>query len=223
MKSLPFTTHDESLDRDLLALLPAVEAACEGTDAAHDLAHVVRVTRTTITLCQHEHVAPRISVTAAWLHELFNYPKGHPDSKRSGEVCADRAHELLSMHRWDAKTIEHVRYAIAVHPFSLGITPTTIDAMLLQDADRLDAIGAIGAARCFATSATMGRPFYNLEDPRGENRPLDDKNFALDHFAVKLFKIPGVLHTATARALAEERTAFLRAFEAQLSREIEGG
>ncbi|MBL8677756.1 MAG: hydrolase [Myxococcales bacterium] len=180
------------------------------------------MTRTAITLCQRERVAPRVAVTSAWLHELFNYPKGHPDSKRSGEVCGERARDLLRDHRWNDATIDSVGYAIAVHPFSLGITPTTIDAKILQDADRLDAIGAIGAARCFATSASMGRPFYNLEDPRGASRPLDDKNFALDHFAVKLFKIPGVLHTDAARAIAEARTAFLRAFEAQLLREIEG-
>jgi uncharacterized protein len=220
--SLPFSTSDAALDRALEALAPDVERACEGADAAHDLLHVVRVTRTAVALCQRESVAPRVAVTAAWLHELFNYPKGHPDSKRSGEVCAERAQTLLLSHGWEQATVESIRYAIAVHPFSLGITPTTIDAKILQDSDRLDSIGAIGAARCFATSAAMGRPFYHLDDPRAEARPLEDKQYALDHFAAKLFKISGVLHTESARKIAEGRAAFLSAFEAQLLREIDG-
>lgn len=215
-------TGDPDLDRALAALAPAVRAACEGADAAHDLLHVERVTRSAITLCARESVAPTVAVTAAWLHELFNYPKGHPDSKRSGEVCGERAAALLREHRWSDSAIESVRYAIAVHPFSLGITPTTLDAKILQDADRLDSIGAIGVARCFATCSAMGRPFYNGDDPWAEARPLDDKLWGLDHFAVKLEKIAGVLHTESARAIARERTAFLEAFCDRLRHEING-
>jgi len=215
-------TGDPSLDAALAALAPPVLAACEGADPAHDLLHVQRVTRTAIHLCQRESVAPRVPVTAAWLHELFNYPKDHPDSKRSGEVCAERAAKLLREHRWSAPVIEAVRYAIAVHPFSLAIMPTTIEAKILQDADRLDSIGAVGVARCFATCAAMGRPFYHPDDPWAERRPLDDKLWGLDHFALKLERIAGVLHTESARALARERTEFLRAFCERLRAEIEG-
>lgn len=215
-------TGDTTLDADLRALGPAVIAACEGADSAHDLLHVLRVTKTAARLCELERVAPRVSVTAAFLHELFNYPKGHPDSKRSGEVCAERAAELLRAFHWSAPEVEAVRYAIAVHPFSLGITPTTIEAKLLQDADRIDSIGAVGVARCFATCASMGRPFYHPEDPWAEHRALDDKLWGLDHFAVKLDKIPSVLHTESARAMARERAQFLRAFYDRLRAEIEG-
>ncbi|MFO0561114.1 MAG: HD domain-containing protein [Polyangiales bacterium] len=220
--STNLNTGDPSLDADLAALAPAVCAACEGADAAHDLLHVQRVTRTAIRLCQRESVAPRVPVTAAWLHELFNYPKGHPDSKRSGEVCAEHAAELLRAHRWSEPVVEAVRYAIAVHPFSLAITPTTLEAKILQDADRLDSIGAVGVARCFATCASMGRPFYHPEDPWAVGRPLDDKLWGLDHFALKLERIASVLHTESARAMAHERTLFLRTFCDRLRAEIDG-
>jgi uncharacterized protein len=220
--TIHLNTGDPTLDDDLRALAPAVRAACEGADPAHDQLHVVRVTRTAVALCQRESQPPRVAVTAAWLHELFNYPKGHPDSKRSGEVCGERAAELLRSHGWSTDSIDAVRYAIAVHPFSLGITPTTTDAKILQDADRLDSIGAIGVARCFATCASMGRPFYELDDPWAAQRSLDDKLWGLDHFALKLSRIASVLHTDAARAIAAERTAFLQAFTDRLRREIDG-
>jgi uncharacterized protein len=91
---------------------------------------------------------------------------------------------------------------------------------VLQDADRLDAIGAIGVARCFATGAVMRQPFYHPEDPFPSSRELDDKRWSLDHFYRKLLRIPATLHTATARKLAEERARFMEAFLAQLAREI---
>ena len=87
-------------------------------------------------------------------------------------------------------------------------------------ADRLDAIGAIGVARCMATCADMKRPFYAPEDPFCRSREPDDKQWGIDHFYKKLFRIPERLHTATARALPEERTQAMRAFLAQLEREI---
>ena len=92
--------------------------------------------------------------------------------------------------------------------------------MILQDADRLDAIGAIGVARCMATCAEMGRPFYHEQDPFCLERPPEDRRWGLDHFETKLLRIPQALHTARARAIAGERVAFMRGFLTQLEREI---
>ncbi len=223
MDPLPFSTGDGALDASLRALWPTVLAASEGADSAHDAQHVARVARNALTVCAGEGLDPRPAVTAAMLHELFSYPKGHPDSRRSGEVCAERAAALLDAHGWDSAVIFTVRHAIAVHPFSLGVTPEDPSARVLQDADRLDAIGAVGIARCFATCAAMGRPFYDLADPWAERRALDDKRWGVDHFARKLLTLEAGMHTATARALASERTAFLRSFLAQFSREIAEG
>ena len=83
--------------------------------------------------------------------------------------------------------------------------PETIEGKVLQDADRLDAIGAIGIARCFATCAEMRVPFYNPDDPFCGVREPDDKRWGLDHFYRKLLRIPDGLHTATARAIAKDR------------------
>ena len=161
-----------------------------------------------------------VVVAAALCHELFNYPKDHPESARSGEVCADHARALLAELAWDRGTIDRVCQAIRVHSFSAGLPAETLEDKVLQDADRLDAIGAIGVARCFATSATMKRPFYATTDPLCRARVPDDKQFALDHYYKKLARIPERLHTARAKALAVPRMRFLHDFVAQLGAEI---
>lgn len=192
-------------------------------DAAHDHLHVLRVTANARRIARGEGADEAICVAAALLHELFNYPKGHPDSARSGEVCAEHARAVLVDEGAAPAFVEAVTYAIRVHPFSLGVVPETLEARVLQDADRLDAIGAIGVARCFATCATMKGAFYDPADPFGLDRPLDDKRFAVDHFARKLFGLADAMHTATGRRLAEERNAFMRAYLDALGREIDLG
>jgi len=191
-----------------------------GVEPAHDALHVERVMASARRIAEAEGADADVCVIAALLHELFNYPKNHPESARSGDVCAEHAIALLREHGWDEAFSERVAYCIRVHSFSRGIVPETLEAKVLQDADRLDAIGAIGIARCFATSADMKRPFYAPDDPFCRAREPDDKEWGIDHFYKKLLRIGDGLHTATARALAAERIAFMRAYLDQLEREV---
>jgi uncharacterized protein len=193
-------------------LVSIARTRCADADPAHDWLHVCRVMANARTLARAEHADEEICVTAALLHELFNYPKGHPESRRSGEVCAQHARDVLMQHRWAQERVEAVCYAIAVHPFSLGVMPATLEGKVLQDADRLDAIGAIGIARCFATCADMKRPFYNPDDPLCTTREPDDKLWGVDHFYKKLLKLEAIMHTSTARTMAHERTRFMQEF-----------
>ena len=194
--------------------------ATEGAEPAHDWLHVQRVVANARRIAEAEGADRELVEAAALLHELFNYPKGHPESHLSGEVCAEKALSVLRGEGWDEARAEAVAYAIRVHPFSRGIVPETLEAKVLQDADRLDSIGAIGIARCFASCAEMERPFYSPEDPFCDARAPDDKAFGLDHFYRKLLRIPAHLNTATGRAMAEERVRFIEAFLAQLRREL---
>jgi uncharacterized protein len=91
---------------------------------------------------------------------------------------------------------------------------------VLQDADRLDAIGAVGIARCFATCADMGGAFYAEDDPMCRNREPNDKAYAVDHFRRKLLVLEERMHTRAAKRIAKERSAFLRVFLEQLENEI---
>ncbi len=195
-------------------------ARIAGAEPAHDALHVARVMASARQIAAAEGADVEVCVTAALLHELFNYPKNHPESSRSGDVCAEHAATLLAEHGFDDAFINRVAYCIRVHSFSRGIFPETLEAKVLQDADRLDAIGAIGIARCFATSADMKRPFYAPDDPFCRTRAPDDKQWGIDHFYRKLLRIGDGLHTATARAIAGERITFMRAFLDQLEREV---
>ena len=195
-------------------------AACDGADSAHDWQHVLRVAENARTIGLAEGARLEVVIAAALLHELFNHPKDHPDSARSGDVCAEHATELLRAEGWSDELVEPIAYAIRVHGFSRGISPTTLEARVLQDADRLDAIGAIGIARCFATCAVMKRPLYDPDDPFCERRSPDDKLWGLDHFHRKLLRIGDGLHTAAARRLAADRTAFMHAYLDALRREV---
>ncbi len=212
-----------STNSGLYVRLDAVAAEAsqaQSADPAHDILHVRRVARTAHILAQAEGANEMVVVCAAVLHELFSYPKNDPRSPQSGQECAKRAARVLETEGAGEDVRNAVAYCIAVHPFSLSVLPDTLEARVLQDADRLDAIGAVGIARCFSSGAVMGRPFYEETDPFCLDRAPDDKEYTLDHFFRKLFKLESGFHTQAARELAHERTNFLREYLNQFANEI---
>src|SRR6185436_7645245 len=108
--------------------------------------------------------------------------------------------------------VDPICSAIRDHAFSKGVVPDALESKVLQDADRLDAVGAIGLARMWATCADMKRPFYAPDDPFCEARAPDDKSWGLDHVYKKLLAVPERLSLDTSRRIAAERVAFIRAF-----------
>jgi uncharacterized protein len=201
------------------------EAARERTasdDPAHDWLHVERVADSVRIIAATEGADLVVSATAALLHELVSLPKGHPEAHRSGEQCALVAGHLLGRLEASEELVARVATCIEEHPFSRGATPTTLESAVLQDADRLDAVGAIGIARCLATSGLLGRPFYSETDPFCRAREPDDHRWAIDHFYRKLLRIPDRLHTAAARQLAEPRIAAMQSWLATLEVELGG-
>jgi uncharacterized protein len=110
-----------------------------------------------------------------------------------------------------ASRAEAVAAAVASHSWSGGETPASLEAEVVQDADRLEAIGAIGIARVFATGASFGAGLWHPEDPWAGDRALDDKAWSLDHFEKKLLKLAAGMKTGAGRRLAEGRqTTLLR-------------
>ncbi len=220
---VPVPVQTGALDGRLRA---AAREAAAGRDPAHDYEHVLRVERSAAAIAADEGADARVVRLAALLHELVCLPKDHPESPLAGERAAERAAALLRAEEVDEPTVARVAYAIRVHPFSRGVAPETLEARVLQDADRLDAIGAVGIARCFATGGALGASLYHPEDPfarrRGEGG-LDDKRFSVDHFQRKLLKLEAGLHTATARRLAAARVRFMTAYLEQLEREVGEG
>ena len=106
------------------------------------------------------------------------------------------------------------------HSFSANIAPRTLEARALQDADRLEALGAIGLARVFSIAGQLGSSLFNGEDPFAKNRPLDDRRYAVDHFEVKLLRLPETMQTTAGRNMAEERADVMRSFLRSLASEL---
>jgi uncharacterized protein len=129
---------------------------------------------------------------------------------------------LLQSLNWNAEHIDIVADAIRTHSYSAGLTPTSIEGRILQDADRLDALGYTGIARCFYTAGRMNSQLYNADDPTASSRPLDDRSYALDHFPEKLLKLAANFTTATGQALATSRAQTLQSFYQGMLAEIAG-
>lgn len=193
-------------------------------DAAHDLGHIARVRQLAGHIAQgFSGVDLEALDIAAILHDLVNLPKDAPDRARASRLSAERAAGWLSRQGWPAERIAITAHAIEAHSFSAGIAPRIPEAMILQDADRLEALGAIGLARMFAVSGALGRALFDPVDPLARNRALDDGAFALDHLETKLFRLAATMQTEEGRAMAAERVEFLRAFRGRLLDEIAQG
>jgi len=188
-------------------------------DAAHDLEHVRRVVRTAMSLAVPEGADPDIVFAAAWLHDCVAVPKDSPDRSKASRFAAAAASEFLAAAGWESRQIPFIHHAIEAHSFSAGIEPITPDARVVQDADRLDALGAHGLARCIATGASMGTGLVHPTDPWAVNRALDDVKWSVDHFFAKLFKLPAMMRTAAGRAEADRRSEVLKVFLRGLARE----
>ncbi|MBK8792160.1 MAG: HD domain-containing protein [Holophaga sp.] len=192
----------------------------EARDGAHDLSHALRVAHNAYLLALEAQADSECCVAAALLHDLVYLPKNHPDSPRTGALGAELARTwCLEIPELAAKA-EAIVAAIATHSFSSGAQAVSLEGAVLQDADRLEAIGAIGLARCFATGGAMGAALWHAEDPWGANRALDDKRFSLDHFELKLLKLAAAMNTEAGRRLAEARHRVLTTFLAALREEL---
>lgn len=193
--------------------LVAIATADNQDDGAHDVNHLHRVWRIAQKLLAEYPQADAMAVQAAcYLHDIVNLPKNHPERSRASRLAARIACERLAAAGFPADKLDGVAHAIEAHSFSASIAPTTVEATIVQDADRLDALGAVGLARLFYTAGRMGSAFAHAADPLGAHRELDDSAFALDHIELKLAKLPGSMQTAAARQLGEIRLGWLRGF-----------
>ena len=203
------------------------QAQCESfiaenmkTDLAHDLLHVKRVVKLATLIAKKEKAELNVVLPAAWLHDCVSYPKNHPLRSQSSLHAADKAIQFLSSIEYPKQYLDAIHHAIAAHSYSGGLIANTLEAKIVQDADRLDAIGAIGIARCIQVSSQLKRPLYAPEDAFSEQRTLDDQGFTLDHFYTKLLKLASLMHTQTAQDIAAQRTQFMESYLQQLALEI---
>ena len=187
-------------------------AAGDG-DGAHDINHLHRVWgNARRLLADHPEADALVVLAACYLHDLVNLPKNHPDRHLASRQAAQLARTQLAALDFPAALLPGVAHAIETHSFSAALTPETIEAAIVQDADRLDALGAVGLARMFYTAGRMGSALAHDTDPAGLDRQLDDKTYSLDHITVKLATLPATMRTPAGRRVGEERLRQLHAF-----------
>ncbi len=189
-------------------------------DSAHDFQHTMRVYKNAQKICKKEKANEKLVLCAALLHDIVSYPKSDKRSKTSSIESAKKSKKILEKLDFTKKEITIISDAIHDHSFSQNKIPKTIEGKILQDADRLDALGAIGIARVFATGGSLKRPFYNIDDPFCKRRIPDDHTWTVDHFFAKLFKLESLMNTKSGKAEAKKRTRVLTKFLNQLKQEL---
>lgn len=184
-----------------LPRLIALATSAAEDDGAHDINHLHRVWRVAQTLLDaHPEADALVVLAGCYLHDTVNVPKDHPDRAKASQMAARLARQMLTDAGFPVDKLDAVAHAI--------------EAQIVQDADRMDAVGAVGLARMFYTAGRMGSALAHPDDPLASARELDDTAFSLDHIEVKLARLPAMMNTAAARRLGEERVAWLRAFRA---------
>ena len=189
-------------------------------DPAHDFEHVMRVYNNAQKIAKQENANQKLVLSAVLLHDIVSYPKSNKRSKLSSLESANKSKLILKEFDFTSEEITIVSAAIEDHSFSQNKIPQTLEGKILQDADRLDALGAIGIARVFATSGSLNRPFYNINDPFCNKRNPDDNLWAIDHFFNKLLKLESMMNTKSGKIEAKKRTKVLKVFLKQLKDEI---
>lgn len=189
-------------------------------DAAHDLSHVKRVVKNCAYLTDIEDANAFITVPAAWLHDCVAVAKDSPQRALGSRLAAAAAVDFLSGTHYPAEQLPDVYHAIEAHSYSADIKPRSLEAKVVQDADRLDSLGAIGIARCLLVGGHLRRPLFDLEDPFCDQREPDDSLYTIDHFYAKLFKLPATMQTAAGREEAHRRAELMQEYLENLRSEI---
>ncbi len=181
-------------------------------DPAHDFEHTIRVYKNAQKICKKEKANEKLVLSAALLHDIVSYPKSDKRSKTSSIKSATKSKQILEKLDFSKEEIAIISDAIRDHSFSQNKIPKTLEGKILQDADRLDALGAIGIARVFATGGSLKRPFYKIDDPFCKKRIPDDKTWTVDHFFQKLLKLESLMNTKSGKAEAKKRTKIIKEF-----------
>jgi uncharacterized protein len=199
----------------------------EGT--AHGFDHVLRVTALAERIARAEGADGRIVRAAALLHDVTATGPGRADHHIT---AAQRAQEILLSLGHPAEEVDAVVHCIRAHRFrsaepgvgeGVGVAPQTLEAQCVYDADKLDAIGAVGVARAFVYGAESGQPIWGQVSAEFKaGVPTGEPHTAHHEFYAKLHHIRDRLYTETGRAIASERHRYMAGFFERMGREVAG-
>ena len=225
MSNNPYTAHIKTLrDAGDLSFVGAgaIEIMREHMkcDPGHDEGHLVRVLRNTLWFGEGGNI--NVMVPAAVLHDIVNLSKDHPDRASASRLSASKAVKELESVAVPGFTTRYdeIYHAIEAHSWSANVLPMTLEAKALQDADRIDSLGAIGIARLFAVGGSLGRTLFHPTDPFAKHRPLDESTYSLDHYFVKLNNLHSTMQTERGQIMAAGLTLRMNDFVLKLVTEI---
>jgi uncharacterized protein len=193
----------------------ALEYIRQHSFAGHDQTHTIRVHKLSRVIGIKEKADLLILEVAALLHDIGRSYSEGDHAEKSAEI----GEKLLKECQLPEDKIPQILYAIRVHRFSRNRIPETLEARILQDADRIDISGAIGIAMTFAYGGSKNTELYDEKDPLARNRALDDEKYVLDHFQTKLLRLPETIHTEMGKLLIQQRSKYLRSFMNQFVQE----
>jgi len=205
---------------ELRKLQKEVEEMVRAHDSAHNFQHIMRVFNNAKRISEKEKVNTKIVLYAALLHDIVSYPKSDKRSKKSSTESSIKARKILKNYPLSADRKKIICNSIRDHSFSKNKVPDTLEGKILQDADRLDALGAIGIARTFAVGGFLNRELYNPLDAFCKRRKPKDQFWTLDHFIQKLLLLQGKMNTSAGEKEAIRRTKVIKIFLKNLEREI---
>lgn len=204
-------------------LIKIAKKKIKNSDPSHDFQHAMRVLKNAEAIGKKEKADLDILVPAALFHDVIMYPKNDPRSDSASDESAEEIKKILrKIKSFPSKKIICVSESIKLCSFKKGIVPKLLEAKILQDADMLDAVGAIAIMRTFASTGSMQKPFYHPEDPFAKKRKPDGLEFAVDLFYTRLLKISQRVHTKSAKVIAKRRTKFLHSFLKEFFLELKG-
>lgn len=212
---------------ELQAKLRRIAEEQMAQDPAHDIAHLDRVWVNAHRIARDENKQDpdranlRVLIAGAYLHDLVNLPKDHPQRETASRLSAEKSEAILQDLGYTPDEIAAAQHVIEAHSFSAGLPANSIEALILRDADRLDALGAVGIARTFMVAGTIHRPFCDPDDPFAANRALNDQLWSIDHWHLKLLKLPGDMATDKGRKIARKRARLMLAYLRQLAKEMD--
>jgi uncharacterized protein len=189
-------------------------------DAAHDVSHIKRVVKNTIYLTDIEEASSEVTIPAAWLHDCVAVAKNSPQRALGSKLAADAATAFLAEISYPPELLPEIHHAIEAHSYTANIPARSLEARVVQDADRLDSLGAIGIARCLLVGGHLGLALCEHSDPFCDRREPDDSRYTIDHFYAKLFKLPDTMQTEAGRLEARRRARLMEAYLDQLRAEI---
>jgi len=189
-------------------------------DAAHDIDHIMRVVKNVIYLTDIEDSNSLVTLPSAWLHDCVAVAKDSPLRAQGSNMAAEAAIKFLAGTAYPEELLPEVFHAIEAHSYTANIPTRTLEAAVVQDADRLDSLGAIGIARCLLVGGRLNRPLCNNEDPFCEEREPDDGQYTIDHFYAKLLKLPETMKTDAGRREAQRRADIMQRYLDDLRKEI---